>query len=299
MYPVYPYYAYKKMSETVPLPFPPQRQRRQPGLEYLMKPRPISENPQYKGSDKLKGKVVIISGGDSGIGRAAAYVMAKEGADIAFIYLNEHRDADETKRRIEEIGRRCLAICGDLRLPQTSKLAVEETLRVLGKIDIVVNNCAVQYPQKSIMNITDEQLEDTFRTNIFSNFYLTKAALPYLKRGSSIINTASITAYRGNKELVDYSSTKGAIVTFTRSLSLQLIEKGIRVNAIAPGPIWTPLIPSSFSAKKTSSFGLDVPMKRAGQPFELAPSYVYLASDDSGYVSGQVLHINGGAMVES
>ncbi|MGD6965218.1 SDR family oxidoreductase [Rossellomorea vietnamensis] len=299
MYPVYPYYAFKQTSKTVPVPFPPQHQRRQPGLEYIMVPRPISENPHYKGSDKLKGKVAVITGGDSGIGRAAAYAMAKEGADIVFIYLDEHRDAHETKRRIEEIGRKCLAISGDLRAPLTSIAAVEEIIRVFGKIDILVNNCAVQYPQKSIMDITEEQLEDTFRTNIFSFFYMTKAVLPHLKNGSSIINTASITAYRGNKDLVDYSSTKGAIVTFTRSLSLQLIDKGIRVNAVAPGPVWTPLIPSSFSADKTASFGLDVPMKRAGQPFELAPSYVYLASDDSRYVSGQVLHVNGGAMVES
>jgi NAD(P)-dependent dehydrogenase (short-subunit alcohol dehydrogenase family) len=299
MYPVFPYYAYKKKYETVPVPFPPQHQPQQPGLEYLMDPRPISEDPAYRGSKKLEGKIAIITGGDSGIGRAAAYAMAKEGADIAIVYLNEHRDADETRRRIEEIGSRCLSISGDLRYPQTSKAAVEETLRVFGRVDIVVNNCAVQFPQESILDISDEQLENTFRTNIFSFFYMTKAALPHLQRGSSIINTASITAYRGNKDLVDYSATKGAIVTFTRSLSKQLIDKGIRVNGIAPGPIWTPLIPSSFSAEKTSSFGLDVPMKRAGQPFELAPSFVYLASDDSRYVSGQMLHINGGAMVES
>ncbi|RIW28775.1 SDR family oxidoreductase [Bacillus salacetis] len=299
MYPVYPYYSYKRKCKTMPVPFPPQHQMQQPGMEYLMNPQPISEDPSYRGSQKLKGKVVIMTGGDSGIGRAAAYAMAKEGADIAIIYLNEHRDAEETRRRIVEIGRSCLLISGDLRFPQTSRAAVEEALRAFGKLDILVNNCAVQVPQESILDISDEQLENTFRTNIFSFFYMTKAALPYLKEGSSIINTASITAYRGNKDLVDYSATKGAIVTFTRSLSKQLVAQGIRVNAVAPGPIWTPLIPSSFSAKKTSTFGLDVPMKRAGQPFELAPTYVYLASDDSRYVSGQVLHVNGGAMVES
>ncbi|HWO97021.1 MAG TPA: SDR family oxidoreductase [Bacillus sp. (in: firmicutes)] len=299
MYPIYPYYGFQKKCRRQPLTFPPQHQDVHPGMEYVMNPRPISENPRYKGTGKLNGKVAVITGGDSGIGRAVAYAFAKEGADIAIPYLNEHRDAEETKMRIEQIGRRCLLLPGDLREEEVCQQAIEKTVAVFGRLDILVNNHGVQYVQKSILDITKEQLERTFQTNIFSFFYLTKAALPYLKKGSSIINTTSVTAYEGNKELIDYSATKGAITTFTRSLSLSLVKKGIRVNGVAPGPIWTPLIPSSFSAKQVSIFGTDTPMKRAGQPFELAPTYVYLASDDSQYVTGQVLHVNGGTMVES
>lgn len=299
MFPVYPYYSYQTECKTVPISFPPQHQNVQPGLEYVMNPRPISENPHYRGSDKLKNKVAVITGGDSGIGRAVAIAFAKEGADVAIAYLNEHRDAEETKQRVEQLGRRCLLIPGDLRIEQTSTDVVRNVMGTFGKISILVNNCAVQYVQKSILDISAEQLENTFRTNIFSYFYMTKAVLPHLPSGSSIINTASVTAYKGSKQLIDYSATKGAIVTFTRSLSQSLVHHGIRVNAVAPGPIWTPLIPATFSKESVMKFGGDVPMKRAGQPFELAPTYVYLASDDSSYVTGQVLHVNGGTMVDS
>jgi NAD(P)-dependent dehydrogenase (short-subunit alcohol dehydrogenase family) len=299
MYPVYPYFSVRTKCEEVPVSFPPQHQDRQPGLEYLMAPLPISENPSYTGSNKLRGKVAIITGGDSGIGRATAIAFAKEGADVVIVYLYEHEDAEVTRQRVEQLGQRCLLIACDLQDPRASAFVVEQTLASFGKIDTLVNNCGVQYPQQSILDISNEQLEHTFRTNIFSFFYMTKAVLPYFSRGSVIINTASVTAYAGEKTLIDYSSTKGAIVSFTRSLSLNLVDQGIRVNAVAPGPIWTPLIVSSYSAERVSEFGTDTPMQRAGQPFELAPTYVYLASDDSGYVTGQVLHVNGGTMVES
>lgn len=295
----YPYYGYLINCKPMPITFPPQHQSKQPGLEYLMYPPPIFNNPKHEGSGKLKNKIVLITGGDSGIGRAVSLAFAKEGADIAIAYYDEHRDAETTKALIENEGRRCLLMAGDLKEESFCKKIVDMTVETFGKLNVLVNNAAVQYPQKSLEDISSEQLETTFRTNIFPLFYVTKAALPYLKRGDSIINTASITAYNGNKELIDYSSTKGAIVTFTRSLSLSLESKGIRVNGVAPGPIWTPLIPSSFSADKVATFGLEVPMKRAGQPVELAPAYVYLASNDSTYVSGQILHVNGGAMVES
>ncbi|USG64344.1 SDR family oxidoreductase [Brevibacillus ruminantium] len=299
MIPMYPYYSSRFECEILPITFPPQHQDRQPGLEYLMVPRPISENPSYQGSGKLQDKVAIITGGDSGIGRAVSITFAKEGADVVIVYLYEHEDAEETRQRVEALGRRCLAIAGDLRYPETSAEVVDHTLERLGPPDILVNNCGVQFPQDSILDISNEQLEDTFRTNLFSFFYMTKAALPHMDSGSSIINTASVTAYAGAKNLIDYSSTKGGIVSFTRSLSLSLVSQGIRVNAVAPGPIWTPLIPSSYSAEYVSTFGLKTPMKRAGQPFELAPAYVYLASDDSSFVSGQVLHVNGGIMTSS
>lgn len=299
MIPVYPYYSYKTECKTVPLSFPPQHQERQPGLEYLMVPRPISENPAYRGSQKLVDKVAIITGGDSGIGRATAIAFAKEGANVVIPYLYETEDAEETRQRVQQLGQECLPIKCDLRDEQASAEVVRQTIGTFGRLDVLVNNCGVQFPQQSILDISAQQLEDTFRTNIFSYFYMTKAALPHLCQGSSIINTASVTAYAGEKTLIDYSSTKGAIVSFTRSLSLNLVEQGIRVNAVAPGPIWTPLIVSSYSAERVSTFGTDTPMKRAGQPFELAPTYVYLASDDSSYVTGQVLHVNGGTMVES
>lgn len=299
MIPTYPYYGQETKCKQVPIAFPPQHQNRQPGLEYLMNPRPISDNPHYKGSGKLAGKVAIITGGDSGIGRAVAIGFAKEGADVAIVYLYERQDAIATQQMVEQYGRRCLLIEGDLRQPAFSCEVVRRTLECYGRINILVLNQAVQFPQKSIMNISNEQLEDTYRTNIFPLFYMTKAALPYLSSGSTIINTASVTAYAGEPLLVDYSSTKGAIVSFTRSLSLQLVGCGIRVNAVAPGPIWTPLIVSSYSAEYVKTFGLDTPMKRAGQPFELAPTYIYLASCDSSYVTGQVLHVNGGTITES
>lgn len=302
MYKLYPpsqNYGYQKVCKDKPIAFPPQHQQIQPGLEYLMTPRPISENPSYKGAGKLKGKVAIITGGDSGIGRAVAYAFVKEGAKVVIVYLNEHKDAKETEQRINELGGESLLLSGDLKEEKMSQYVVEQAIKRFGQVDILLNNHAVQYVQKSILDITKEQLEQTFQTNIFSFFYLIKAVLPHLKAGSSIINTASITAYEGNKKLIDYSATKGAIVALTRSLSLSLEKQQIRVNAVAPGPIWTPLIPASFSEKDVMKFGIDTPMKRAGQPYELAPAYVYLASEDSSYVSGQVIHVNGGTMVSS
>jgi NAD(P)-dependent dehydrogenase (short-subunit alcohol dehydrogenase family) len=275
---------------------PPQSQET-PGTESEMTPKPKADDAQYKGSDKLKNKVALITGGDSGIGRAVAIAFAKEGADVAIAYLNEHDDAKETKKLVEEQGRRIVAIAGDIGDEVFCQQLVQQTIDEFGKLDILVNNAAEQHPQESIEDISKEQLERTFRTNIFSMFFLTKAALKHLKEGSTIINTTSVTAYQGSKQLIDYSSTKGAIVAFTRSLSQSLIEKGIRVNAVAPGPIWTPLIPSTFPEEKVKKFGKQVPMQRPGQPEEVAPSYVFLASDDSSYFSGQVLHPNGGNVV--
>jgi NAD(P)-dependent dehydrogenase (short-subunit alcohol dehydrogenase family) len=277
--------------------FPPQHQNTQPGIESDMSPRPVYEDQKYKAAGKLLGKAALITGGDSGIGRAVAVTYAKEGADVVISYLNEQSDAEETRRQVEQEGRRCFLYAGDIGDEETCRKLVEYAVAQLGKLDILVNNAAEQHPKKSIEEISGEQLERTFRTNVFSFFYLTKAALPHLKAGSAIINTASITAYEGSKDLLDYSATKGAIVTFTRSLSQQLIDKGVRVNAVAPGPIWTPLIPSTFNEDKVESFGATTPMKRAGQPEELAPSYVFLASDDSSYMAGQVLHVNGGMIV--
>ena len=276
---------------------PPQHQDHRPGIESEMTPKPKADDPKYRGSDKLRDKVALITGGDSGIGRAVAIFFAKEGANVAIAYLNEHDDAQETKRLIEQEGRKCITIPGDIGDEKVCQQAVQQTVDEFGKLDILVNNAAEQHPQQSIEDITAEQLERTFRTNIFSMFFMTKAALKYLKEGSAIINTTSVTAYKGNQQLLDYSSTKGAIVAFTRSLSQSLVEKGIRVNGVAPGPIWTPLIPSTFPEEKVANFGEQVPMKRAGQPEELAPSYVFLASDDSSYMSGQILHPNGGEVV--
>lgn len=249
---------------------PSQQQDRQPGVESEMRPRPKAEDRIYKGCGKLKDKVALITGGDSGIGRAVAILYAKEEADVSIVYLNEHGDAEETKRQVEEEGRRCLLIAGDVGDEAFCREAVERTVSELGRLDILVNNATEQHPQDSIEKISAEQLERTFRTNIFSFFFLTKAALRHLKEGAAIINTTSVTAYKGSPQLIDYSSTKGAIVAFTRSLSNSLVEKGIRVNGVAPGPIWTPLIPSTFPPEKVASFGGNVPMKRAGQPEEVA-----------------------------
>ncbi|MEP0919023.1 SDR family oxidoreductase [Leptolyngbya sp. DQ-M1] len=276
---------------------PAQQQDQQPGRESQMNPLPRSQDSKYKGSDKLLDKVALITGGDSGIGRAVAIFFAKEGADVAISYLNEHEDAKETVRLVEQEGRRCIALPGDIGEEAVCQQAVQKTLEEFGHLDILVNNAAEQHPQETIEDITAEQLERTFRTNIFSMFFMTKAALPHLKAGSAIINTTSVTAYQGSPSLLDYSSTKGAIVAFTRSLSQSLVEKEIRVNGVAPGPIWTPLIPSTFPPEKVESFGQQVPMQRAGQPEEVAPSYVFLASDDSSYMSGQILHPNGGNVV--
>lgn len=296
-YPSIPYIGFKDENVKTPLTFPKQHQDIQPGMEYQMSPLPIFENPNYIPSGKLQDKVVIISGGDSGIGRAVSVLFAKEGANIVINYLNEHEDANYTKQIVESYGRRCLLIPGDLRDEGLSSYIAKTTLEVFGKIDVLINNCGVQFPQNSILDISSKQLKDTFETNIFSFFYLTKAVLPYLDANSSIINTTSVTAFEGKKNLIDYSSTKGAITVFTKSLALSLTDQKIRVNAVAPGPIWTPLIPSSFSENEVEIFGTDVPLKRAGQPFELAPAYLYLASDDSRYVTGQIIHVNGGSMV--
>lgn len=276
---------------------PPQQQDKQPGKESEMTPKPKSVDFNYRGSGKLNGKVALITGGDSGIGRSVAIFFAKEGADVALAYLSEHDDAQETQRLVEKEGQRCIAIAGDLGQEEFCQQLVDQVVKAFGHLDILVNNAAEQHPQQSLEDITAEQLERTFRTNIFSMFFLTKAALPHFKEGSAIINTTSVTAYQGSPELLDYSSTKGAIVAFTRSLSQSLIEKGIRVNGVAPGPIWTPLIPSTFPEDKVASFGKQVPMQRAGQPEEIAPCYVFLASDDSSYMSGQILHPNGGKVV--
>jgi NAD(P)-dependent dehydrogenase (short-subunit alcohol dehydrogenase family) len=286
-------------SNAPAITFPPQHQAVQPGLETLMHPKPIFNDPAYLGSGKLKDKVALITGGDSGIGRAVSLAFAKEGADIVIVYLNEHIDAKETKKLVESKGRKCELISGDLRVEAFCNKIVTDTINAFGHLDILVNNAGVQFPQNSLLDITSQQLEDTFRTNIFPMFYVTKAALPYLKKGSTIINTTSITAYKGAELLIDYSATKGAIVSFTRSLALSLVLKGIRVNGVAPGPIWTPLQPASYSAEHITTFGSDTAIKRAGQPVELAPTYVYLASDDSTFVTGQILHVDGGTFIGS
>jgi NAD(P)-dependent dehydrogenase (short-subunit alcohol dehydrogenase family) len=276
---------------------PPQQQDRRPGLESEMTPAPKSEDRKHHGAGKLNGKAALITGGDSGIGRAVAIAFAREGAAVTIVYLDEHKDAEDTKRLVEKEGGRCLTIAGDVGTVDCCRDSVARALREFGRLDILVNNAAEQHPQNSIELITPEQLERTFRTNIFSFFYMTQAALPHLRDGASIINTTSVTAYKGSGHLLDYSSTKGAIVSFTRSLSQALAEKRIRVNAVAPGPIWTPLIPSTFPSDKVEKFGSDVPLKRAGQPEEVAPSYVFLASDDASYMTGQVLHPNGGTVI--
>ncbi|MFH0070900.1 SDR family oxidoreductase [Peribacillus sp. NPDC056705] len=293
-----PYVGSTTVYEDQPIAFPPQHQSHQPGLESLMSPRPINEDPAYRGSGKLEDRVAIVTGGDSGIGKATAIAFAKEGADLVIPYLYETSDAELVKQRIEQLGRRCILVKIDLRYKQNCEKVIQETISRFGRIDVLVNNHAVQYVQHSILDITEEQLHHTFQTNIFPFFFMIQAALPHMKSGASIINTASITAYTGFKELIDYSSTKGAIVSLTRSLALSLVEQGIRVNSVSPGPVWTPLIPSSFAAEDVAVFGTDSPMKRAAQPYELAPAYVYLASPiDSAYVTGQSIHVNGGQMV--
>lgn len=297
MYPKQPYFKKDKQEKEIIYTFPPQHQNNMPGIEGEMNPRPIADDPDYKASEKLSGKIAIVTGGDSGIGRAVALAFAKEGAKVVIVYLNEIQDAEETKRLVESYNGQCLLIEKDLRKEEAAQEVIQETLSEYGSPSILVNNCAVQYPQNSILQITQDQLMKTFETNFFSYFYLSKAVLPHMTAGASIINTTSITAYKGHKTLIDYSSTKGAIVSFTRSLALSLADQEIRVNGIAPGPIWTPLIPGSFDPDQVSQFGNNTPMKRAGQPFELAPAYVYLASDDSRYMTGQVLHINGGTIV--
>ncbi len=276
---------------------PPQQQEKQPGRQSRMTPQPESERPAYRGSGKLANKIALITGGDSGIGRSVAILFAKEGADVVVVYYNEHEDAQETKRQVEQEGRRCLLMAGNIGEEKFCQEAIRKTIDEFHRLDVLVNNAAVQFPKESLQEISAEQLQTTFQTNIFSMFYITKAALPHLKEGSAIVNTSSVTAYRGSSHLLDYSSTKGAIVAFTRSLSLNLEKKKIRVNAVAPGPIWTPLIPASSDAQQVEKFGSDVPMERPGQPDEVAPCYVFLASEDSSYMSGQVLHPNGGSII--
>lgn len=276
---------------------PPQHQEHQPGSEAVMTPHPASAATQYKAAGKLTGKVALITGGDSGIGRAVAVMFAKEGANVLISYLEEHQDAQETQRLVEAEGRECVTLVGDIGDSAFCRKMVDTVISSFGKLDVLVNNAAQQYPQQSIADISDEQLEKTFRINIFSMFYAVREALPHLKQGARIINTTSVTAYRGSPQLLDYSATKGAIVAFTRSLALQLVQKGIYVNAVAPGPVWTPLIPSSFTFEQVEKFGQSVPLGRLGQPDEIAPCYVYLACDDSSYMTGQVLHPNGGEVI--
>ncbi|MFC4736627.1 SDR family oxidoreductase [Bacillus daqingensis] len=277
---------------------PQQRQNRQPGLEDSeMEPMPIFDDPDYKGSEKLKGKVMLITGGDSGIGRAVSIAAAKEGATVVISYKDEHEDAETTKTLVEDKGASCLLIDGDIGNEAHCQEIVKQTIDQFGKLDILINNAAEQHFAEDLRDISTEQMERTFKTNVYGTFHMTKAALDYLEPGSSIINSVSIVAYKGMPVLMDYAATKGALVALTRSLSENLVSKGIRVNGVAPGPIWTPLIPASFPEDKVAEFGTSSPMGRPGHPAELAPSYIYLASDDSSYVSGQVLHVNGGSVV--
>jgi NAD(P)-dependent dehydrogenase (short-subunit alcohol dehydrogenase family) len=280
---------------------PKAQHQRHPGNQARMHPAPIDEDPRYRGVGKLAGKVALISGGDSGIGRAVALAFAKEGAEVAILHLPaEEKDAAATCDRIDQIGQRCLKLAGDIGKPAFCKRAVARVLRELGQLDILVNNAAEHTPVESFADLTPAQLQHTFQTNLFGFYHLTQASLPHLRRGSAIINTASTNAYRPRPTLIDYANTKAAILNFTRSLASELVEKGIRVNAVAPGPVWTPLVVSSFPPNKVKEFGTDNPMKRPAQPAELAPSYVFLASEiDSSFVTGQTLHVNGGSLMVS
>lgn len=286
---------FEKIDEQVG----PQEQDRQPGFENDMSPEPIYDDSDYKGSAKLEGKVALITGGDSGIGRAVAIAFAKEGANVAIAYLDEHEDAEKTVKAIESYGVKAFKSATDVSDVESCNQLVVDVISEFGQLNILVNNAGKQFPQDDFLNISPDQLMETFTTNIFSMFYLSQAAIPHMQKGDSIINTSSVTAYRGSSELIDYSATKGAITTFTRSLSQSLSEKGIRVNSVAPGPIWTPLIPASFDAEKVGKHGGDTPMERRGQPSEVAPAYVYFASKDSTYVTGQAIHVNGGDFISS
>ncbi len=275
----------------------PKKQNKQPGIEAKMDPAPEYIKPGYTGAEKLLNKVALITGGDSGIGRAVSVHFAREGADVAIVYFDEDVDAKETKRLIAAEGRKCLLLKGDVKKSAFCKKAVEQTVSKLGKLNILVNNAGIQVPQKDPKSIDEKQLDDTFRTNIFAYFHFANEALEYLTEGDCIINTTSVTAYRSSPNLIDYSATKGAITSFTRSLATNLTEKKIRVNAVAPGPVWTPLIVATFDEEKIKSFGSETAMKRAGQPSELAPAYVFLASEDASFITGQVIHVNGGEVV--
>lgn len=286
---------FEKIDEQVD----PQEQEKQPGIEKEMSPEPIYDDKDYKGAGKLKGKTALITGGDSGIGRAVAVAFAKEGADVAIAYLDEHEDAEDTVKAIESYGVKAFKSATDISDVDNCKQLVEDVVSELGQLNILVNNAGKQFPQDDFLAITPDQLKETFETNIFSMFYLSQAAIPHMQKGDSIINTSSVTAYRGSSELIDYSATKGAITSFTRSLSQSLAEKGIRVNSVAPGPIWTPLIPATFDAEKVGKHGGDTPMERRGQPAEVAPAYVYFASKDSTYATGQAIHVNGGDFISS
>ncbi|AQU81269.1 MULTISPECIES: SDR family oxidoreductase [unclassified Halomonas] len=278
---------------------PPQHQDKQPGDEYAMHPEPEYIRDSYQGAEKLRDKVAIITGGDSGIGRAVAIHYAREGADSVIVHLKEDKDAEDTKRLVEAEGRRCLVLKGDVAEPKFCREIVKRTLDHFGKINIVINNAAEQYDWDDITDIPDDQLLRTFQTNLFSHFYLTKSALPHLSEGDTIIATSSINAFKGNDTLIDYTATKGAIQGLVRSLAISLMDRGIRVNAVAPGPVWTPLIPASFAKEKVAEFGNQVPMKRPGQPSEMGPAYVYLACEESSYMSGQTLHLNGGVVLNT
>lgn len=287
-------------TANFPKKFPEQHQNIQPGIEKEMNPTPIFKSEGYGIiNGKLKDKVAVITGGDSGIGKAAAVALANEGTDIAIIYNNENKDAEDTKKEIEKAGRKCVLIAGDIKNKGFCNKAIEKVISSLGKINILINNAAVQYEQQNIEDITEEQLKKTFETNIFGTFFMTQAAIAHLQKGDCIINTTSITAYRGHETLIDYSSTKGALTSFTRSLAMNLVSKGIRVNAVAPGPVWTPLIPASFDEKKVGNFGTDNKQGRAAQPVELAGAYVFLASQEASFIAGTTIHVNGGDMVMS
>ena len=278
---------------------PAQVQKHQPGVQNRMDPEPISIRDNYRGSGKLQDKVALITGGDSGIGRAIALHFAREGADVALVYLDEGEDANETRNLVRAEGRECLILQADVRVPNLCKEVVEDVIRRFGKLDVLVNNAAEQHVQENLEDISPEQLENTFRTNIFGYFYMAQAALPHLREGSAIINTGSVTGFRGSSHLMDYSSTKGAIQAFTFSLAQSLADRKIRVNGVAPGPIWTPLIPASFPKDAIPKFGENTLMGRAGQPAELGPAYVFLACDDSSFITGQFIHINGGGFISA